>query len=134
MITAIVMAGLLAGLAPGRIADADVTERAYGYNRDAMIAMSEAQFDEAIDLFQKAAALVPDYGITRRELRYTPNFMTGWAYEKLGQEAAACKFFGAFLTRSPSERVEASKADHATDFIARHCPSQAPPRRDGGAL
>ena len=98
-------------------------EQAYTYNREGMIAMSQAQFDEAIEQFQQAAKLVPDYGITRRGLRYTPNFMIGWAHEKNGRSEEACRFFRKFLDLSPAELIEESKADHARQYLKQHCPS-----------
>lgn len=100
-----------------------VVEQAYQYNREGMIAMSKARFEDAVEHFQKAAALVPDYGITRRGLRYTPNFMTAWAYEKLGRSEEACRYFRHFLDLAPGEWLEAEKADHANGFLARHCPA-----------
>ncbi|MEW6325234.1 MAG: tetratricopeptide repeat protein [Nitrospirota bacterium] len=128
MIPAMVLAGVL--WLPSAAADrpaATVIEEAYARNRDGMIAMSKARFDEAIEHFQQAADLVPDYGITRRGLLYTPNFMTGWAYEKLGRSEEACRYFRRFLETAPVQRLEADKADHATEFMQRHCPSMPRP-------
>ncbi|MEO5657833.1 MAG: hypothetical protein ABIO65_06375, partial [Nitrospiria bacterium] len=53
--------GLLLGSSIGGASEVD--EEAYGLNRDGMIAMSEARFDDAIDAFQRASALRADYGI-----------------------------------------------------------------------
>ncbi len=108
-------------------------ERAYAYNRDGMIAMSKARFDDAIEQFQKAAELVPDYGITRRGLRYTPNFMIGWAHEKNGRDEEACRSFRRFLDLAPHQWLEEEKADHARQYLGRHCPSlQQPAGPDNG--
>jgi tetratricopeptide (TPR) repeat protein len=108
------------------INDARLGEQAYAYNRDGMIAMSKAQFDEAIEQFQHAATLVPDYGITRRELRYTPNFMIGWAHEKQGRIEEACRAFRRFLDLAPPALIEQGKADHAGQYLGRHCPTLQP--------
>lgn len=134
MIPAIVMSGLL--LLPAMAADGPsgraaegptVAEEAYAHNRDGMIAMSKARLEDAIDEFQKAAALVPDYGIIRRGLRYTPNFMTAWAYEKLGLHNEACRYFQRFLELAPVQSMEEEKTEHAHLFLDHHCPSV--PRR-----
>jgi len=126
-IPAVLAAGLLLWPAVGQAGKDDDTaqllERAYAYNRNGMIAMSQAQFDEAIDHFQKAADLVPDYGITKRGLRYTPNFMIGWAHEKNGRNDEACRFFRRFLDLAPAELIEEGKADHARQYLIHHCPS-----------
>jgi tetratricopeptide (TPR) repeat protein len=118
-----VMVALLLLGAAGDDGTTQLLERAYAHNRDGMIAMAKAQFNDAIEQFQQAAGLVPDYGITRRGLHYTPNFMTGWAYEKLGRSDAACRFFRRFLGLAPAQWLEADKADHANNFMARHCPA-----------
>jgi tetratricopeptide (TPR) repeat protein len=126
-ISAVLAAGLLLWPAVSPAVEdqetAQLMERAYTYNRDGMIAMSQAQFDEAIGHFQKAADLVPDYGITRRGLRYTPNFMIGWAHEKNGESEEACRYFRRFLDLAPAQMVEESKADHASQYLNQHCPS-----------
>jgi tetratricopeptide (TPR) repeat protein len=128
--SAVLTAGLLAVAAvetPAVLSgDAQLAERAFAYNRDGMIAMSEARFDEAIEQFQQAAKLVPDYGITHRELRYTPNFMIGWAQEKQGRPKEACRAFLRFLDLSPPALIEQGKADHAGQYLGQHCPALQP--------
>jgi tetratricopeptide (TPR) repeat protein len=100
---------------------ATVDEQAYALNRDGMIAMSEARFEDAVDAFRRAAAMVPDYGIRGKALMYTPIFMTGWASEKLGDVAAACEAYRRFLAAAPADAVEPAKADHAASYVAAHC-------------
>jgi len=122
---AVLAAGLLLWPA-GPVTDdetSQIVERAYAYNREGMIAMSKALFDNAIEQFQKAADLVPDYGITRRGLRYTPNFMIGWAHEKNGRQEEACRSFRRFLDLATRPWIEEEKADHASQYLGRHCPS-----------
>jgi tetratricopeptide (TPR) repeat protein len=130
---AVVTALILPAVSSSAVAESDdateLLDQAYAYNREGMMAMSKARFEEAIEQFQQAAALVPDYGITRRGLLYTPNFMTGWAYEKMGQDDAACRYFRRFLDFAPSRSLEAGKADHASAFLARHCPAMQPHTR-----
>jgi tetratricopeptide (TPR) repeat protein len=106
----------------GPVADASaVDEQAYALNRDGMIAMSEARFEDAVDAFRRAAAMVPDYGIRDKALIYTPIFMTGWASEKLGDVAAACEAYRRFLAAAPADAGEPTKADHAAAYLAAHC-------------
>ncbi len=100
---------------------ATVDEQAYALNRDGMIAMSEARFEDAVDAFRRAAAMVPDYGIRGKALMYTPVFMTGWGSEKLGDVAAACEAYRRFLAAAPADAVEPTKADHAASYVAAHC-------------
>jgi tetratricopeptide (TPR) repeat protein len=97
------------------------SEQAYAYNRDGLAAMSKARFEEAIDLFDRAARMVPDYQIMNRSLSYTPTFMAAWAYEKIGYNAKACEHFRRFLDTAPSDRIEAGKAAHAREFLSQHC-------------
>jgi tetratricopeptide (TPR) repeat protein len=104
-------------------------EQAYAYNKAGMIDMSKAQFDEAIEQFQHAAELVPDYGITRRDLLYTPNFMIGWAHEKQGRVEEACRAFRRFLDLAPASLIEQGKADHANQYFDQHCPALRQPRQ-----
>lgn len=92
-------------------------KEAYEYNRKGMIKMSMALFDEAVVEFQKASSLLTDYEIRDRSLVYSPLFMTGWAHEKMGHETEACRFFGRFLSSSPPEWIERSKADHAESYL-----------------
>lgn len=132
---AVLAAGLIWSPAGAAVIDENETarlmEQAYAYNRAGMIAMSKAEFDDAIEQFQKAAELVPDYGIIRRGLRYTPNFMIGWAHEKNGRDEKACHSFRRFLDLAPHQWLEEEKADHARQYLGRHCPSlQQPPRPD----
>lgn len=127
---AVLAAGLLTGpnVTAAIVTDnTPETERAYAYNRDGMIDMSMAQFDEAIEQFQHAADLVPDYGITRRDLRYTPTFMIGWAHEKQGRVEEACRAYHRFLDLAPAQLIEQGKADHANQYFDRHCPALKPP-------
>jgi tetratricopeptide (TPR) repeat protein len=129
---AVLTTGLLAGpnITAAIVTDnTRETEQAYAYNRDGMIDMSEARFDEAIEQFQHAADLVPDYGITRRDLRYTPNFMIGWAHEKQGRIEEACRAYRRFLDLAPAQLIEQGKADHANQYFDRHCPALKPPHR-----
>jgi len=143
-IPAVLAAGLLAWPVAGPAIetpaidqdDAQAMERAYAHNRAGMIAMSEARFDEAIEQFQHAAELVPDYGITKRGLRYTPNFMIGWAHEKQGRIDEACRAFRRFLDLAPAPLIEEGKADHARRYLGRECPAlqqpAAPSEPDNG--
>ncbi|HET6466104.1 MAG TPA: hypothetical protein VLY20_09650 [Nitrospiria bacterium] len=96
-------------------------EEAYEHNRQGMIAMSEAEFEEAIVEFQTAAALAKDYQIRNRPLIYTPVFMTAWAYEKIGRMSAACGEFQRFLKIAPADAIESTKAEHARDYLKQHC-------------
>jgi tetratricopeptide (TPR) repeat protein len=114
---------------PTKSDDSQLIEQAYAYNKAGMIDMSKAQFDEAIEQFQHAAELVPDYGITRRDLRYTPNFMIGWAHEKQGRVEEACRAFRRFLDLAPAPLIEQGKADHATQYFDQHCPALRRPRQ-----
>jgi tetratricopeptide (TPR) repeat protein len=97
-------------------------DEAYEHNRQGMIAMSEAEFEEAISEFQKAAALAEDYQIIGRPLVYTPVFMTAWAHEKIGRIPDACRGFARFLAIAPPGSVEKTKAEHAGDYLKQHCP------------
>lgn len=131
LVSAVLAAGLLAwpvaGPPPAQDDTTQRLERAYAYNRAGMIDMSEARFDEAIEQFQRAADLVPDYGITKQSLRYTPTFMIGWAHEKQGRIEEACRFFRRFLDLAPADLVEAGKADHARNYLVKNCPAMRPP-------
>lgn len=124
------MMGALLGLLFGfPIAEAsEVDEEAYALNRDGMIAMSEARFDDAIDAFQRAAVLRADYGIVGRPLIYTPLFMTGWASEKIGRTVKACEAYRRFLHFSPLDTAEPTKIDHAASYLASQC--DRPPHDD----
>jgi Flp pilus assembly protein TadD len=103
-------------------AGAPSDEDAYEHNRQGMIAMSKADFEGAIAEFQAAAALAKDYKITGRALIYTPVFMTAWANEKIGRTREACREFRHFLAIAPHESVEATKAEHAGDYLKQNCP------------
>jgi tetratricopeptide (TPR) repeat protein len=96
-------------------------EEAYRFNRTGMIDMSQALFEEAIVEFKKAAALVSDYQLRGRPLLYTPNFMAAWAYEKIGRRAEACEYYGKFLKLAPPDLIEATKAEHAKEYLE-SCP------------
>jgi len=98
-----------------------IRDEAYALNREGMIAMSEARFEDAIDLFERASALVTDYGIQGKPLLYTPIFMAGWASEKIGRIPQACASYRRFLTIAPADLVERTKADHAAGHLAAHC-------------
>ena len=98
----------------------DVLEKAYDLNRQGMIDMSEAKFEEAVVLFQEAAKLKSDYEITGRPLLYTPIFMSAWAYEKIGDKKNACDAFRLFINRSGAS-AESTKKDHAEHFIKNYC-------------
>ncbi len=102
-------------------AGADAVEEAYALNQEAMADMSMAQFDSAAGKFLEAAAMVQDYQIRGRKLRYTPTFMAAWAFEKEGHRPEACRSYQRFLEITPPEYREATKADHARDFLNRHC-------------
>lgn len=99
----------------------DPGDDAYEHNRQVMIAMSKADFEEAIAEFQSAAALVKDYQIIGRPLVYTPVFMTAWANEKIERIPDACREFKRFLAIAPPESVEKTKADHAREYLKQHC-------------
>jgi len=108
-------------VAPVPWAMAQSEEEAYEYNRQGMIAMSEAEFEAAIVNFQKAAALAKDYQIRDRPLIYTPVFMTAWASEKIDRVTEACREFQHFLDIAPPDAVEPTKAEHARDYLKQHC-------------
>lgn len=99
----------------------DDQEEAYEHNRQGMIAMSQAEFEEAIAEFQKAASLSEDYEITGRPLNYTPVFMAAWAQEKIGRVEDACRSFRRFLQIALTEAAEQTKVEHAREYIAQHC-------------
>lgn len=105
------------------VSAAEPDDAAYALNRDGMIAMSEARFEDAIVAFQRAAALRDDYAITGRALIYTPSFMTGWALEKIGRTEPACRGYRRFLDLAQTEIAESTKIDHAADYIETHCKS-----------
>jgi len=92
-------------------------KEAYEHNRAGMVNMSMARFEEAIAEFNQAAALLPDYQIRGRPLIYTPIFMTGWAYEKIGRLNEACEHYRRFLEIAPPETVEETKAQHAREVL-----------------
>ncbi len=111
---------LIFSLIPSPGISEELAEKAYELNRQGMIDMSEAKFDEAILLFQQAAQLKSDYEISGRPLLYTPIFMTAWAYEKTGESGKACETFHLFINRSGALAEPAKKA-HADQFIKNHC-------------
>jgi hypothetical protein len=100
---------------------ADDSDEAFELNRDAMVDMSMAEFDSAAEKFIKAASMVPDYGIKGRKLQYTPNFMAGWAFEKMGMVKNACVYFKKFLDVAPPGDRELTKTEHAQDYVDSHC-------------
>lgn len=121
-----IIGALLCALAVWSMAQtvrADNVEEASALNQDAMVDMSMAEFESAARKFLKAAALVPDYGVKDRNLRYTPTFMAAWAFEKIGDEAEACRYFRRFLEIASPEDREPTKGEHATDYLNRHCGS-----------
>jgi tetratricopeptide (TPR) repeat protein len=103
--------------------DLEKTEEAYRLNEDGMTDMSMAEFESAATKFLYAAAMVPDYGITGRPLRYTPTFMAAWALEKLGRREEACRYFKKFLEIAPTDSREPSKVEHAQEYLGRQCGS-----------
>lgn len=105
----------------GLFATDDDIEQAYAYNRDGLVAMSKARFVEAIELFDHAARMAPDYHIMNRKLSYTPTFMAAWAYEKIGRKTKACEYFRRFLDTAPADLIEADKAAHAREYLSQFC-------------
>ena len=121
-----IIGALLCALAVWSMAQtvrADDVEEAYALNQEAMVDMSMAEFESAARKFLKAAALVPDYGVKDRNLRYTPIFMAAWAFEKIGDEAEACRYFRRFLEIASPEDREPTKVEHAQDYLSHHCGS-----------
>ncbi|MBI5198208.1 MAG: hypothetical protein HZA19_06335 [Nitrospirae bacterium] len=104
------------------VAPADDVEKAYSLNQEAMVDMSMAEFGSAAGKFLEAAALVPDYQIQGRKLRYTPTFMAAWAFEKDGLREEACRYYEQFLRIAPEALREATKVEHAQDFLENQCP------------
>ena len=98
-------------------------DQAYELNREGMVEMSQAAFEKAIEAFDKAAALAKDYEILGRPLTYTPVFMAAWAGEKIGRVKEACGAYRRFLQIAPPGRVEATKAEHAKEYLKLHCGS-----------
>lgn len=96
-------------------------DTAYQHNREGMIAMGMARFDEAIRSFLKASALVEDYQIRGKKLEYTPVFHTGWARQKIGLTREACGAFERFLSIVPKEDTDGTKIDHAQGYIRENC-------------
>lgn len=99
----------------------NVEEEAYEHNRAGMVNMSMARFEQAIEDFRKAAALLSDYQIRGRPLVYTPIFMMAWAYEKLGRLKEACGYYQRFLEISPPDLIEPTKALHAREVLDQEC-------------
>ncbi|HEY5649593.1 MAG TPA: hypothetical protein VLB09_07240 [Nitrospiria bacterium] len=96
-------------------------DEAYQHNRQGMISMGMARFEEAIRSFRKASSLVEDYRIRGRKLEYTPIFHTGWASEKIGERAEACHAFERFLAVVPEDGADPTKIEHAEAFVQEHC-------------
>ena len=63
---------------------------------------------------------MPDYAITGRALIYTPIFMSGWAYEKMGVRLKACQAFSRFVEVAQKE-AEATKREHVDQFLKDYC-------------
>lgn len=94
---------------------------AYEFNRQGMIAMSEARFTDAIAAFERAAALAHDYQISGKPLTYTPVFMTGWASEKIDRTREACDAYHHYLRLAAEHPIEPTKIEHANDYISANC-------------
>jgi tetratricopeptide (TPR) repeat protein len=107
-------------------ADPSNEDRAYALNREGMVAMSEARFEDAIAAFDHAAKLAIDYSITGRSLMYTPVFMSGWGSEKIGRPQQACRAYREYLRIAVEHPVEPTKVDHAKAFISANCRDTAP--------
>ena len=101
-------------------------ERAYSLNREGMIAMSEARFDDAIAAFTQAADLVADYGIAGKPLMYTPVFMTAWASEKIDHTREACAAYRRYLQIAVEHPVEPTKVEHANAYVSTNCKDSVP--------
>jgi tetratricopeptide (TPR) repeat protein len=114
------LAAALILILPAQVLADESEEKAYALNREGMIAMSEARFEEAIVLFQQAARLKSDYEISGKPLLYTPNFMSAWASEKIGDFRKACDFFRLYIQQSGSG-AEQTKKEHAESFIKNTC-------------
>lgn len=102
-------------------AEQAVEDRAYELNREGMIAMSEARFEDAIEAFERAAELATDYAIVGRPLMYTPVFMTAWAAEKIDRTSKACAAYRRYVRLAAEHPVEPTKIDHATAYVSTHC-------------
>ena len=98
-----------------------VADEAYGWNREGMMAMSQARFEDAIRHFLRAAELAEDYQVQGRPLVYTPVFMAAWAHEKSEKRAGACREYRRFLKVALSEKMEPTKAEHARDYLSQYC-------------
>lgn len=120
-------ASLIACLLAGHAGFASpVDDQAYDLNREGMIAMSEARFEDAIAAFQRAAKLVPDYGISGKPLMYTPIFMTAWGSEKIGRTRDACLSYREYLRIAVEHPVEPTKVDHANAYVSATCQAATP--------
>ena len=118
---AVVVVAVLAWAAVASAADPSDEDRAYGLNREGMIAMSEARFEDAIAAFEQAAKLAGDYEVIGKPLMYTPIFMTAWASEKLGRTREACVAYRDYLRIAVEHPVEPTKVDHAKAYVAAKC-------------
>ncbi|MFZ5863241.1 MAG: tetratricopeptide repeat protein [Nitrospirota bacterium] len=96
-------------------------DRAYALNREGMVAMSEARFEDAIAAFDRAAEVATDYAIIGRPLMYTPVFMSGWGSEKIGRTRQACRAYRDYLRIAVEHPGEPTKVDHAKAFTAANC-------------
>ncbi len=115
-----VVAVLLSGHAAWAL-EPEPHERAYELNREGMVAMSEARFEDAIAAFERAARVAGDYAIAGKPFMYTPVFMTGWASEKIGRTREACAAYRDYLRIAVEYPVEPTKADHAKGYVAASC-------------
>ncbi len=123
----VVIVAALAWATAASAADPIDEDRAYVLNREGMIAMSEARFEDAIAAFQRAAKVAGDYAIAGKPLMYTPVFMTGWASEKIGRTADACRAYREYLRIAVEHPVEPTKVDHAKDYVSTNCQAVGPP-------
>ncbi|MEW6681657.1 MAG: hypothetical protein AB1451_01875 [Nitrospirota bacterium] len=117
----VVIAAALAWAAVASAADPSDEDRAYALNREGMIAMSEARFEDAIAAFARAAQVADDYAISGKPLMYTPVFMTGWASEKIGRTREACAAYRHYLRLAVEHPVEPTKVDHASAYVSTNC-------------
>ncbi|MFZ5877193.1 MAG: hypothetical protein ACOYXU_12415 [Nitrospirota bacterium] len=117
----LVVAAFVVWAAVAVAAEARDQDRAYALNREGMVAMSEARFEDAIAAFDHAAELAADYAIMGRPLMYTPVFMSGWGSEKIGRTKHACRAYREYLRIAVEHPVEPTKVDHANAYVAANC-------------
>jgi hypothetical protein len=121
-----VIVAALAWAAAASAADPSDEDRAYALNREGMIAMSEARFEDAIAAFDSAAQLAADYTIVGRSLMYTPVFMSGWGSEKIGRTQQACRAYREYLRIAVEHPIEPTKVDHANAYVTANCGTPFP--------